>query len=307
MKKIINKIILFALAAVVLNCEEPDNVIYDVFDTVTRGAVLRTLSTPSPTFDVLDLNSSFEVVIEEQDLENGALLSQVEVFVKSGDASEALVKTIPASEFTIGDNNLPSTSIKIVLQDALTALSLPAANIQCGDFMEVRLKVDLTDGRSFTDSDGSGSLQGSFFKSPYNYKVNIVANLPSDEMFTGQYQLETLTAGIFGVADYADGTYTVEAVSNTIRVIKGVTTFPAFGGFGPKDVQFEFVCGNIIFSAGQGVGAGCNVEIVSGEADTHTTYDINNPDDSSLVINFTSDVTADCASPTQASFKLTKL
>lgn len=290
-----------------LNCEEPDNVIYDVFDKTTRGAVLRTMSITSPAFDVLDLNSFFEVIIEEQDLEDGNLLSKVEVFVSSANGTEALVNTIPASEFATDSNGLPGAKVKVVLQDALTSLNLPAADIQCGDFMNVRLKVHLTDGRTFTDTDASGSLQGSFFKSPYIYRVNIVANLPSETLYTGQYQLETLTPGIFGVADYQDGTYTIEAISSTIRVIKGVTTFPAFGGFGPVDLQFEFICGEIVLTNGQGVGAGCNVEIVSGEAETHTTYDLNNPDDSSLIINFTSDVTADCATPTQASFKLTKI
>jgi len=118
--------------------------------------------------------------------------------------------------------------------------------------------------------------------------------------------LETVTPGIFGVADYADGVYTIDALSNTIRVIRGVTTFPAFGGFGPKDVQFDFVCGEIILP-NQGVGAGCGGEIVSGPAAVNSTYDLNNPDDSSFIINFISDTTSDCIAPTPAAFRLTKL
>jgi len=307
MKKIINKYILIVLAVSTFNScsNDPNNAIYSVFDGVEYGAVLRTLDITSPTFDVVDLSSYFEVIIEEQDEDFGGLLSQVEVYIDADGASEALVKTIPASEFTTSSNGLPSTSIRITLQESLTALGLPSSGVACGDQMLIRLKVDLTDGRSFSVADGSGSLQGSYFQSPYQYAVDVVANLPSDTLYTGQYLLETITPGIFGVSDYADGVYTIDAISNTIRSIRGVTTFPAFGGFGPKDVQFNFVCGEIILPS-QGVGAGCNVEIVSGEADTNATYDINNPDDSVFIINFTSDETSDCESPTQASFRLTK-
>ena len=310
MKKIINKIALIILVFTLINCsKDPDNPIYEVFDDLEHGAVLRTLGITSPTFDVVDLSSYFELIIEEQDEGFGDLLSQVEVFVNAEGATESLVKTIPASEFVTSANGLPSTTIRITLQDALAALGLPVDGVACGDLMQVRLKVDLTDGRSFTDSDGSGSLQGSYFKSPYLYNVNVVANLPSDTLYTGQYMLETVTPGIYGVSDYADGIYTIEAVSNTIRMIKEVTTFPAFGGFGPVDVQFDFVCGEINVPSGQSVGAGCTGgnPIQSGPADVNATYDLNNPDDSSFIINFTSDETTSCNGPVQAAIRLTKI
>lgn len=311
MKKIINKIILVALIVSVFSCaKDPSNPIYSVFDGIEHGAILRTLEITSPTFDVVDLSSYFEVIIEEQDEEFGALLSQVEVFVNAEGATEALVRTIPASEFTISDNGLPSTTIRITLQESLTALGLPTDGVACGDLMQVRLKVDLTDGRSFSFADGSGSLQGSYFKSPYLYNVNIVANLPSDTLYTGEYLLETVTPGIYGVSDYAGGIYTIEAISNTIRVIRGVTTFPAFGGFGPVDVQFDFVCGEIIVPSGQSVGAGCtSTAIQSGPAIVNATYDLNNPDDTVFIINFTSDEAVSCAgggAPVQAAIRLTK-
>jgi len=291
------------------SCTDSDNVIYEVFDGLTHGAVLRTLEITSPTFDVVDLSSYFEVIIEEQDEGFGGLLSQVQVFISASGVSEALVNTIPASAFTISSNGLPSTTIRISLQDGLTALGLPSSGVACGDQLLIRLQVDLTDGRSFSFDQGSGSLQGSYFKSPYVYAANVVANLPSATLYTGQYMLETVTPGIFGVADYADGVYTVDAVSNTIRVIRGVTTFPAFGGFGPVDVQFEFVCGEIILTAGQSVGAGCTGgnPITSGPATNNSIYDLNNPDDIDFIINFTSDTTTSCVGPTPAAFRLTKL
>ena len=307
MKKIINKFILIALVVSTFNScsNDPNNAIYSVFDGVEYGAVLRTLEITSPTFDVVNLSSYFEVIIEEQDEEFGGLLSQVEVYISANGGSEALVTTIPASEFTISSNGLPSTTIRITLQESLTALGLSASDVACGDQMVVRLKVDLTDGRSFSVEDGSGSLQGSYFKSPYAYSANIVANLPSDTVYTGQYLLEmTSPGGIFGAVDYLDGVYTIEATGGATRVVRNVTSLPAFGGFGPVDITLDFVCGEILLSGP--LGAGCGVGIFSGPANVNSTYDLNNPDDSSFIVTFTSDVTNDCGSINQASLRLTK-
>ncbi len=307
MKKIKNKIILTLLMVVtLLSCNsDPDNTIYDVFDGLTTGAALRTLAVTSPSFDVVDLSSYFEVEIEEQDNEGGGLLSNVEVFVGLG-GNEALVKTIPASEFVVSANNLPSTMVRIVLQDALNALGLAPDGVQCGDAIGVRLTVNLTDGRSFTNTDSSGSLQGSYFSSPYFYTAGIVANLPSDTVYTGQYVLEVVDPGnIFGATDYAEGTYTIEATAGAKRVIRGVPTLPEIGPYGPADITLDFICGEIVLSGPLGVG--CDDGLFSGPADVNSTYDLNNPDDQSFIVTYTSDVTDDCGKKKQASFRLTKI
>jgi hypothetical protein len=312
MKKIINKFILIVLVASVFNScsnNDPNNAIYSVFDGLEHGAILRTLAITSPTFDVVDLSSYFEVVIEEQDEGFGGLLSQVEVYIDAAGTSESLVKTIPASEFTTSSNGLPGTTIRITLQDALTALGLPSNGVACGDQMVIRLKVDLTDGRSFSFADGSGSLQGSYFKSPYIYNVNVVANLPSDTLFTGQYMLDQPGGGIFGSNDFAQDTYNIESVSNTIKVIKDVPLFPGLGGFGPYDVQFEFVCGEIILTTlGSGLACGDGIELVFSSADINSTYNLANPNDTNFTINFTSNELGGCGgSPFQSSLTLIKL
>ncbi len=307
MKKIINKYILIVLAVSTFNScsNDPDNAIYSVFDGVEYGAVLRTLDITSPTFDVVDLSSYFEVIIEEQDEDFGGLLSQVEVYINTDGASEALVTTIPASEFTTSSNGLPSTSIRITLQESLTALGLPSNGVACGDQMVIRLKVDLTDGRSFSAEDGSGSLQGSYFKSPYIYSANVVANLPSDNVYSGQYLLETVVRGdIFGATDYTDGIYTIEATGGASRVIRDVPTLPEFG-YGPQDIALDFICGEIILSGP--LGAGCaGGDLVSGPAEVNSTYNLATPDDSSFIVTYTSDINDGCGSKKQASFRLTK-
>jgi hypothetical protein len=72
-------------------------------------------------------------------------------------------------------------------------------------------------------------------------------------------------------------------------------------------VQFQLVCGEIILTAGQSVGAGCVGTIFSGPATINATYDLENPDDTDFVINFTSDETSDCTSAVQAAIRLVKL
>ena len=186
MKKIINKILFFALALITaVSCGEPDNAIYDVLDNSTRGAVLRTLERVNNNYSFTDLNSKWEIIVEEQDMEDGELLDKVNVYVSYSDKTddgvdnnkaEVLVKTIVASEFTTSPNGLPMTTIAISLTDALTAVGFDVNGslYTPGDEFKYRLEVVLTDGRAFSSASASGSLQGSFFSSPFAYTAAIV-------------------------------------------------------------------------------------------------------------------------------------
>ena len=309
--------ILFVLGALVFSCSEDDKLTVVIQETAERGAVLRTVSSEGTAWNALDTAETLTLVLEEQDIEDGALLGEVRVYVNlidnTDDATtttqETLISTIPASEFAGDVNGLPRTTYSVSLAEVEAVLGIVLGDYNCGDQFNFRLELDLTDGRTITDTDVTGTVSGgSFFSSPFNYRVSLIALLPSDDLYTGQYQLTTTSNGIFGVADYADGVYTIESISNTIKVLRAVTTFPAFGGFGPVDVQFEFICGEIILTPGQSVGAGCSAAITSGPANVNATYDQVNPDDSDFTINFTSDEADDCGQGTaQAAIRLTKL
>ncbi|WP_422861329.1 hypothetical protein [Flagellimonas sp. W118] len=177
--------IALALVALVASCSEDDKITLEVQETVPRGAVLRTVSFESTTFNVFDPASIFGVTIEEQDHEDGDLLSNIEIYVDFVDnstsngtttATETLVSTVAASEFTSGPNGLPRTSFSVSLGDALSALGVAntPANVTGGDQINIRLVVNLTDGRFFTDVDTTGRVSGgSFFSSPYAYRAGI--------------------------------------------------------------------------------------------------------------------------------------
>ncbi len=173
MKKQLNKIVLLLLSVVVLSsCESDDKAIDQVFDGVSYGAVLRKIEIVSASYNLTDLNSAFTITVEEQDEEYGALLSEVDVYV-SRDGNEAMAFSVPASAFTIGDKGLPVTTISVTLGQALTALGL-GSNYDVGDVYGIRLSLKLTDGREFSAASASGSLQGSYFASPFYYTAPIL-------------------------------------------------------------------------------------------------------------------------------------
>ena len=173
MKKQLNKIVLLLLSVIVISsCESDDKAIDQVFDGVSYGAVLRKLEITSGSYNLSDLNSAFSIIVEEQDEEYGALLSEVDVYVSKG-GNEAMVSTVPASAFTIGDKGLPVTEISVTLGQALDALGL-GTNYGVGDVFGIRLSLKLTDGREFSAASASGSLQGSYFSSPFFYTSAIL-------------------------------------------------------------------------------------------------------------------------------------
>lgn len=313
--KQINKYYIGLLTLLTLACSDDDKTVDILLPNVERGAVLRTVSIQGSALDVLDTSATTTIEIEEQDAENGELLSEVRVFVNLTDntddetttTTEVQLATISASEFAAGPFGLPRGSFMTTVGEIASTLGISTGDYNCGDAFVIRLELELTDGRVFSSDDVTGTVQGgSFFTSPFQYTINLIAPLPSDDLFTGQYQLVTETVGNLGVADYVDGTYTVESVNNTTKVVRSIPTLG--GGFGPVDFEFQFICGEVVVTPGQSLGAGCNGTINSGPAKVNTTYDLNDPDDSDFVINFTSDESDDCGvGPAQVSLRLTKI
>jgi hypothetical protein len=169
---------IFALAFII-QCSEPENPIYTVLNDFTKGAVIRTIEIKSAEFNSFNDTTFFEVMIEEQDEENGDLLQEVRVYISFDDNTssngttskpETLYSTIPAGNFVEGESGLPRTSFKISLAQALEGLSLSLDEFTGGDAIDIRFELQLTDGRIFTNTDSTGSLQQSFFSSPYLYK-----------------------------------------------------------------------------------------------------------------------------------------
>jgi len=166
MKKILS---LLSLALITFACEEPDNVINEVLDNYETGAVLRTIASSGEyNYNAPDA-SVFTMTIEEHDEEDGALMENVEVYVSLNGGTEALAKTVDPSEFTVGPTGLPRTDLEVSLAEAVAALGLSRSDYTGGDTIGIRLQLNLIDGRSYSSESVTGSMTGSYFKSPFAF------------------------------------------------------------------------------------------------------------------------------------------
>jgi len=170
MKKIIY---LLSIVTVFISCTESENTIDFVLDNYEQGAVLRTISS-SGEYNFYDpANSVFSATIEEHDTENGGLMQNVEVYISLNGGSEALLKTLQPGDFTTGPTGLPRADLKVSLAESVGALGLSSSQYTGGDAVNIRLQLNLTDGRIFSSGDVTGSMTGSYFASPFAYNMVI--------------------------------------------------------------------------------------------------------------------------------------
>ena len=191
---------------ILFSCSEDDKAIDTVTEEIERGAVLRNIDRISPNFERTDLQSSFSVVLEEQDLEEGGIFDFVRLYLRyvdrnpeNGDntTTEIELRDVPSSDFQTGGNGLPVGTIELIYQDAIDTFSLNANTIQAGDQFELRAEIHLTDGRTFSTENGSASIftDACFFKSPYRYVINVIDSI-EDDLFTGVYNYEIVSGQV---------------------------------------------------------------------------------------------------------------
>lgn len=245
---------MFALGLLLVSsCSEDDKITDEVVATTTRGAVIRTLVIDPNSFNVFDPSSVWTITAEYQDVTDGELLSNVDVYVNFVDntefngsttATETLLTSVPASDFSPSVNGLPEVTFSIGYGESLAALGIPndPASVTGGDQINIRLVVNLTDGRSFTNVDATGNVSGgSFFSSPYTYRANIVC--PPTVPTAGTWSIEMQDS-------FGDG-WNGASLDITID---GDTTAYTFDSGGAASFQFEVPTGteviSIIFTSG---------------------------------------------------------
>lgn len=229
-------------------CSESDATIDEVFEGTTSGAVLRTLSVNTGTFNFDDPAEEWSITVEAQDEEDGGLLSEVEVYVshyRSGSmlGSEEFMKEIPASAFSTGDNGLPVGDINVSLTEVLNSLNLSEGDYANTDEFRIRLEYVMENGKTFTNTDAAGTiLSSSFYRSPYLYSAQFFCSLEDASLFDGNY---TVTADAW--ADYAagdivpveynpeDGPYTFRILSTNNPYIENKDTAYMMVTINPED------------------------------------------------------------------------
>ncbi|MBT8273667.1 MAG: hypothetical protein KJO77_07670 [Bacteroidia bacterium] len=184
MKKQNNFILSLFAVLLIASCTSRDNVIDDVLDGVENGAVLRTTQVFNADIPLGDETAVWSIEIEYQDVLDGAgLLSEVRVYAGFKDnnddgvdvnAAEVIFQTIPAADFSPGPFDLPRAIITLSAAEMLNAFGLTFDDTNSGDQYQIRLEVELTDGRIFTNTDAAGIITGGFFASPYFYNANVI-------------------------------------------------------------------------------------------------------------------------------------
>jgi len=276
--------ILLALGALVVGCSQDDKLTEDIQANVERGAILRTISVPSPTFDFNDPSKAWTVELEEQDIEDGGLFSEVAVYATITKAAagttsaEAAVTTVPASAFPIGPNGLPRGEVSVTLAEVLSALGLQSGDYDSTDFFTLRMELVLNDGRTFSSASAGQTVSGgSFFKSSFSYSAQFFCALADASIFDGNYEVVT-----DAWADYNPGEIVpVQFVSGyTFRILSTNNPFISNPGTSYMEVTIDPSDGSVTVASNEDFNYGPLIPVLGVGSVGTCTGDIN------LVLNF---------------------
>ena len=181
MKNLISLLSLFFLFQ---SCGDPDNTVNFVLDNFETGAILRTISS-SGTYNYYDQsNSVFTATIEEQDQQNGELMKGVEIWLSVDGGSEVLYKTLQTGDFAIGPTGLPRATFKVGLTEVDNLIGFIG-----GSTVKIRLQLNLTNGKSFSDDSITGSMTGSYFNSTFSFSEIINCFVTDGSAVPGVYTI----------------------------------------------------------------------------------------------------------------------
>lgn len=184
------------------SCDDGGALIDHITENTTRGAILRTVEIRSDEILVGEnsLQGEFDVTLEVQDVEMGDLVESIEVYVRFRDntneggvdldTQETLYTTISSSEFSTGEFGLPRVDFSITAAELSSATGISASQIDGGDEFRIRFELVLRDGRRFSFAQNTGTLTGSFFRSPFQYTAPVVCapSTPTPGEWTIQLQ-----------------------------------------------------------------------------------------------------------------------
>ena len=191
-----------------------------------QGAALRQISTSGEYQAASPATSVVNWTFEPHDPEMGALTQNVEMFLSFNGGSETLYQTIDRSAMTDGPVGLPRFDVSLSLTQALGAMGV--SSFSGNDVVTVRFQLNLTNGKSYSRSSVTGSMTGSYFRSPFQYPIVIGCRFDANN--TGS------VAGIYtinGQDSWGDGwngatiEYTIDGVTTswTVSGTDGSTSF----------------------------------------------------------------------------------
>jgi len=162
--------------------------------------------------------------------------------VSLNSGTEVLLRTLTSADFAVGPTGLPRHQLTVTLGESIAALGLSSSQYTGGDVINIRLQLNLTDGRSYTAKDAASSLTGSYFKSPYIYNMTIKC-IPTGAV-AGDYTIDMIDSWGDGW-NGASITVTIDGVAQTVGLPSGANgsqtvTVPA----GATSMSFAYVSGD---------------------------------------------------------------
>lgn len=295
------KILLIGTLLLTTSCDEGEVIVDQVTAETERGAILRTISIDQSQI-VLDLDNKtlidggFSTTVEVQDVEDGNLVSQIEVYAGFRDNTteksvnskdEVLLGTIPSSAGVIGEFGFPRFTYSVGYEELQTAVNVSDDVLFGGDEFTVRFELVLTDGRRFSFDNNTSTLTGSFFRSPFLYTVQLICFVP-DDYFVGDYSMaQTGALAPLGIDDaFSQPVVSVNANSMRSRSIE--FTYDPGGEYEASYIfTFDLICGEIQNFSGRITEgkAGCKKdENIGQKGIMNIEYDL--ADDSEFTIIF---------------------
>ena len=179
---------------------------YSGFET---GLYLRTITAPTPINYFALSTETMTIEVEAVDAENGKTIQEVAVFVArrrgATVSTEASLTTIAGSSFApTSESKYMRATISFSVSSAITAMGFTEADMNGGDFIEVRLAATDNQGRVFTNSNLSGDVaSGDYYASSFFYRVGLVcpSNLGGTYSYvTTNFQCDNCPPSFPGVA-----------------------------------------------------------------------------------------------------------
>lgn len=285
-----NSYLLFLLIFIYSCSTEEDKAIITVLEEVGRGAVLRTQEYRHNDFLIDDTTSLFSALIEEDDIEDGDLLQEVDIYLKyvgntpeteGLSTSKILYNTFERDQFILGPTGRPAIDIEFTFSEALDIVGLTIQDVAVKDQFIVSLDLILSDGRTF-NMDNSSSIiiaYDTFFSSPFCYTINVVEPI-NETAFTGVYMIESILDGPFDGGTFVDSEIVevTKGRSNTTRQFDAWHFLHHRGIEQKRRWEFNIVGDETVFgknqlSSPEGYCTGAAAPLLLGPGDSNGTAD----------------------------------
>lgn len=255
--KLYSKIlVLFAALLVVSSCEDEDRLPLVVLDTVEKGAYPRLIDQTDKLFNLFDVaGSTYTYNVEFVDEQGGGLVDAYVVDLvyddnnpDNGDKSVGPIEYIrmTSDQFSKNENGyLQAPTISINGSEVLAKLGLSEEDIMANDNFNFQGRVELSDGRTFSQANSSATVVGPAFRGHFNYTMP--AACPSEYAGTYEYKTTNLWCG----ADDVSGTVEMVPQGGGVYIFSD-WAFGAYacygGGTAGGSLFFTDVCNTVSFT-----------------------------------------------------------